>query len=88
MHDQLARRQRHGLHRRNRQRPRAGNGRRAEVDPKVFTAINMHFTVSGRELPPAAVDRAIRMSHEKYCSASAMLAKTAAFTTSFEIVEA
>jgi putative redox protein len=61
---------------------------RADTDPKVFTTINMHFTVSGRELPPAAVDRAIRMSHEKYCSASAMLAKTAAFTTSFEIVEA
>jgi len=61
---------------------------RADTDPKVFTAINMHFTVSGRELPEAAVDRAIRMSHEKYCSASAMLAKTAAFTTSFEIVAA
>ena len=61
---------------------------RADTDPKVFTTINMHFTVSGRELPQAAVDRAIRMSHEKYCSASAMLAKTAAFTTSFEIVEA
>jgi len=61
---------------------------RAETDPKVFTAINMHFTVSGHELPPAAVDRAIRISHEKYCSASAMLAKTAAFTTSFEIVAA
>ncbi len=61
---------------------------RADTDPKVFTAINMHFTVSGRDLPEAAVDRAIRMSHEKYCSASAMLAKTAAFTTSFEIVAA
>ena len=61
---------------------------RADTDPKVFTAINMHFTVSGRELTEAAVERAIRMSHEKYCSASAMLAKTAAFTTSFEIVPA
>jgi putative redox protein len=61
---------------------------RAGTDPKVFTAINMHFTVSGRDLPEVAVDRAIRMSHEKYCSASAMLAKTAAFTTSFEIVPA
>ena len=61
---------------------------RADTDPKVFTTINMHFVVSGRELPEAAVERAIRMSHEKYCSASAMLAKTAAFTTSFEIVPA
>jgi putative redox protein len=61
---------------------------RAATDPKVFTAINMHFTVSGRELPEAAVGRAIRMSHEKYCSASAMLAKTAAITTSFEVVAA
>ncbi len=59
---------------------------RAETDPKVFTKIHMHFVVTGRDLPEVAVDRAIRMSHEKYCSASAMLAKTAEFTTSFEIV--
>lgn len=60
--------------------------RRAEADPKVFTAIHMHFVVTGRGLPEAAVERAIRMSHEKYCSASAMLAKTAEMTTSFELV--
>jgi putative redox protein len=60
--------------------------RRAEADPKVFTAIHMHFVVSGRGLPEAAVERAIRMSHEKYCSASAMLSKTAEMTTSFELV--
>ena len=59
---------------------------RAETDPKVFTRIHMHFTISGRDLPEVAVDRAVRLSHEKYCSASAMLAKTAAMTTSFEIV--
>ncbi len=59
---------------------------RAETDPKVFTKIHMHFVVTGRDLTEAAVDRAIRMSHEKYCSASAMLARTAEFTTSFEIV--
>ena len=47
----------------------------------------MHFTVSGKALQPAAVARAIQLSHEKYCSASAMLAKTAAMTTGFEIVE-
>ena len=60
---------------------------RAQTDPKVFTRIHMHFTVSGKALQPAAVARAIQLSHEKYCSASAMLAKTAAMTTGFEIVE-
>ena len=60
---------------------------RAPTDPKVFTKIHMHFTVRGRKLAPAAVERAIAMSHEKYCSASAMLAKTAEMTTSFELVE-
>ncbi|MBL0728099.1 OsmC family protein [Piscinibacter sp. HJYY11] len=60
---------------------------RAQTDPKVFTRINMHFVISGKGLPEAAVQRAIHMSHEKYCSASAMLAKTAEITTSFEIVE-
>ena len=61
---------------------------RATVDPKVFTSLHMHFTVRGAGLPPAAVERAIAMSHEKYCSATAMLAKTATVTTSFEIIEA
>ncbi len=61
---------------------------RAESDPKVFTRIHMHFTVQGRGLNAAAVERAIAMSHEKYCSASAMLAKTAAMTTSYELLEA
>ena len=60
---------------------------RADADPKVFTSIHMHFTVRGRGLPAAAVERAIAMSHEKYCSASAMLARTAAITTSFELLE-
>jgi putative redox protein len=58
---------------------------RAETDPKVFTKVHMHFVVSGPDLTDAAVDRAVRLSHEKYCSASAMLAKTADMTTSFEI---
>jgi putative redox protein len=61
---------------------------RAEVDPKVFTQINMHFTVTGKGIPAAAVERAIAMSHEKYCSATIMLGKTAEITTSFELVEA
>ena len=60
---------------------------RAEADPKVFTKIHMHFIVRGRELKPAVVERAIALSHEKYCSASAMLAKTADITHDFEIVE-
>ncbi len=61
---------------------------RAATDPKVFTRIHMHFTVTGPGLPKEAVERAIALSHERYCSASAMLAKTAAMTTSFELVEA
>ena len=61
---------------------------RAELDPKVFTRINMHFTVSGKGIPALAVERAIAMSHEKYCSASIMLAKTAEIVTSFDLVEA
>lgn len=59
---------------------------RAETDPKVFTKINMHFLVSGDNLAPTVVERAIALSHEKYCSASIMLGKTAEITTSFEIV--
>ena len=61
---------------------------RATEDPKVFTRIHMHFTVSGKGLSEAAVARAIALSHEKYCSASAMLAKTAQISTGFDIVEA
>ena len=60
---------------------------RAEQDPKVFTRIRMHFVVSGQGLSAAAVERAIALSHERYCSASSMLAKTAEISTSFEIVE-
>jgi putative redox protein len=60
---------------------------RAETDPKVFTAIRMHFTVTGKGIPATAVERAIAMSHEKYCSASIMLGKTAEITTSFDLIE-
>jgi len=60
---------------------------RADSDPKVFTQIHMHFIVTGRGLQPAAVERAVALSHEKYCSASIMLAKTAQITTSVDIVE-
>ena len=61
---------------------------RAETDPKVFTKIHMHFTVKGKGIPASAIERAVAMSHEKYCSASIMLAKTAEITTSFEVMEA
>ncbi len=61
---------------------------RAPADPKVFTRINLHFTVTGRALNADAVARALTLSHEKYCSATIMLAKTADITTSFEIVAA
>jgi putative redox protein len=61
---------------------------RAPTDPKVFTSIKLHFVVSGKGLAAAAVERAIALSHERYCSATIMLAKTAAVSTSFEIVEA
>lgn len=60
---------------------------RAEKDPKVFTRIHFHFTVHGRGLKQNLVERAIKLSHEKYCSASIMLEKTAELTHSFEIVE-
>ena len=64
------------------------NAERAPSDPKVFTKIHMHFVVSGKALPRAAVERAVELSHEKYCSASIMLAKTAEITTSLEVIEA
>ena len=60
---------------------------RAETDPKVFTRIHMHFVVRGHALKRNLVEHAIRLSHEKYCSASIMLAKTAEITRDFEVVE-
>jgi len=60
---------------------------RAEKDPKVFTKIHFHFAVRGRNLKENLVERAIKLSHEKYCSASIMLEKTAEITHSFEIVD-
>jgi putative redox protein len=61
---------------------------RAATDPKVFTRIHMHFAVTGRNLSADAVARAVALSHEKYCSASIMLAKTAEMTASHEVVAA
>jgi putative redox protein len=59
---------------------------RAATDPKVFTKIHMHFVVRGRNLKPSLVESAIRLSHSKYCSASAMLGKTALITHDYEVV--
>ncbi len=61
---------------------------RAAEDPKVFTRIHMHYIVTGRGLNPAQVERAIKLSKEKYCSATIMLAKTAEVTSDYEIREA
>lgn len=60
---------------------------RAETEPKVFTRIHMHFIVKGRGLSHDKVKRAIDLSIEKYCSASAMMAKTATITHDFEVVD-
>ena len=61
---------------------------RAETDPKVFTKIHMRWIVRGRALKRNIVENAVRLSHEKYCSATAMLSKTAQVTREVEIVEA
>jgi putative redox protein len=61
---------------------------RASDDPKVFTKIHFQFVVTGRALAPAQVERAVKLSSEKYCSATAMLARTASITTGFEIRDA
>lgn len=60
---------------------------RADADPKVFTKIHLHFIVSGKSLKAELVERAVKLSAEKYCSASIMLGKTAEMTHDFEIVE-
>lgn len=59
---------------------------RAAQDPKVFTKIHLHFVVTGRDLSETAVERAIALSHVKYCSATIMLGATAAITTSHEVL--
>ena len=59
---------------------------RAETDPKVFTRIHMHFVVRGRDLKASTVESAIKLSHNKYCSASIMLGRTATISHDYEIV--
>jgi len=60
---------------------------RADTDPKVFTKIHLHFIVIGKDLKPEAVERAIKLSAEKFCSATIMLGKTATVTHDFELIE-
>jgi len=64
------------------------DAQRADTEPKVFTRIHIHFKVTGRKLDPKRVENAIKLSAEKYCSASIMLGKTADITHDFEIIEA
>jgi len=61
---------------------------RAPEDPKIFTRIHFKYRVSGRELNPAQVERAVKLSKEKYCSATLMLAKTAEITYEVAIDQA
>jgi len=61
---------------------------RAAADPKVFTRIHYHFTIRGRNLKRNLVEQAVRLTHEKYCSATAILAKSATITKDFELLEA
>ncbi len=60
---------------------------RADTEPKIFTRIHFHFRVTGKQLKPEAVARAVELSKTKYCSASIMLGKTAELTHDIEIVE-
>ncbi len=60
---------------------------RAETDPKIFTRIHVHFTVTGKSLDPKRVEQAVKLSAEKYCSASIMLGKAAEITHGFEVIE-
>ncbi len=63
------------------------SAKRAETDPKIFTQIHFHYSVSGAGLKPAVVERAVKMSKEKYCSATIMLGRTAEVSSSFEIID-
>ncbi len=60
---------------------------RDEEYPKVFTNIHVHFILRGKQLNPSKVDKAIKLSSEKYCSASIMIGKTAIITHDYEIIE-
>jgi len=59
----------------------------AETEPRVFTKIHLHFVIKGHDIKPAVVEKAIKLSAEKYCSASIMLGATAAVTHDFEVIQ-
>lgn len=60
---------------------------RANDHPRVYTKIHLEYVVKGKGVDPQAVERAIELSQTRYCSVSAMLAKTAEITTSYRIEE-
>jgi putative redox protein len=60
---------------------------RVDAVPSVFSKIHLHFIVSGKDLKASAVERAVKLSAEKYCSASIMLGKAAEITHDFEVIE-
>jgi putative redox protein len=60
---------------------------RADADPKVFTRIHLKYAIAGRGLDPGVVERAVKLSKDKYCSATLMLAKTAEITFEIAIVD-
>jgi len=60
---------------------------RSEEHPKVFTNIHIHFVLRGKKLDSSKVDKATKLSAEKYCSASIMIGKTANITHDYEIIE-
>lgn len=60
---------------------------RAETEPRVFTRVHLRYVVTGRGLDRAKVERAVQLSADKYCSASAMIAKTAAMTYEVEVID-
>jgi putative redox protein len=64
------------------------DGERAETDPKIFTKIHIRYTVTGRKLSESKVARAVKLSTEKYCSATAIMAKSAEITHEWKVVEA
>jgi putative redox protein len=63
------------------------SGERVDATPSVFSKIHLHFVVSGKDLKSAAVERAVKLSAEKYCSASIMLSKAVEITHDFEVIE-
>ena len=60
---------------------------RVDAVPSVFSKIHLHFVVTGKNLKASAVERAVHLSAEKYCSASIMLGKAAEISHTFDVIE-